>query len=331
MNGLLKCTVLFCSLFFSGLTAHAEANVDNPNQPNVAATDEALQSMTVTMRDAGYTIGDTLDMVATFTLPENLSIDKESLPLVGRVKHWLDIQSLDMQQDKQQVTIQIKWQLFATVEMAQQIKTPEIVLKTTGKKPLEVIIPQQAFYYSPVLPMPPIKDIERRPDLTPPNFDERPALMKFAACLGLLLTLGLAWLWLKDLLPGLPSAPGPMTLLSRQLKPKSTHFTADELRHIHTALNSSAGMSLYPNNLTQLFSAAPYFDGEQEAVTAFFDASWAQFYRQQEEATEAVDVSNHLGWIKRVAMAERLFRRQPKRKSNAQLNFQSNLQQTVKL
>lgn len=318
MSNLFKRIVMCCCLLGWCLLANAELAKIPAAEPTA---ETVANNMTVSMRDSGYTMGDTLDMTATFTLPVGHEIDEESLPLVGRVNYWLDIQSLDFQskdmQQEQQVKLHIKWQLFATVEMAQQIKTPEIVLKTTGEKPQKIIIPQQAFYYSPVLPMPPLKDIDRHPDLTPPDFDTAQPLKKLSLCLGLFVIAGLAWLWLKDLLPGLPRAAGPMTQLARQLKSKSTHFTTAQLRDIHTALNKSAGVSLYPNNLSQLSQNAPYFAGEQENVTQFFNQSWAQFYRNEETVTgsvetKGVETTAHLSWIKRVAMAERLFRRQPK-------------------
>jgi len=267
-------------------------------------------NLTVSMRDSGYTIGDSIDMAVTFRLPAQHQIDEDSLPLIGRVNHWLDIQSLDFSQDKQQARLHIQWQLFATVEMSQQLKTPEIVLKTNGENPQKITIPQQSFYYSSVLPMPPLKGMKRRADLTPPAFDERQPLIRFGLCFALFSLAGLTWLWLKDLLPWLPRAAGPMTQLSRRLKEGAEHFTTAQLRDIHTALNTSAGVSLYPNNLSQLFFNAPYFDGEQQNIQSFFDLSWQQFYRNEAVSMQPVEMASHLAWIKRVAMAERLFRSQ---------------------
>lgn len=307
MNSLLKCFIICYCMVWALMASAEDAVGDMPEKA-------AQNNVTVTMRDTGYTIGDTIDMVATFTLPRNHFIDEESLPLVGRVNHWLDIQSLDFSQDARRAKLHIKWQLFATVEIAQQLNTPQVVLKTSGENPQTITIPQQAFYYSPVLPMPLLKDISRRVDLTPPDFDEVQPLVHLSYCLVVLLIVGLAWLWLKDMLPWLPYEAGPMTKLSRQLKVQSTHFTQTQLRDIHAALNNSAGVSLYPHNLSQLFMHAPYFDGEQHNIKLFFDQSWQQFYRNEVVEAEAVEVLHHLAWIKRAAVAERLFRRQQKAK-----------------
>lgn len=260
----------------------------------------------VTMRDSGYTMGDKIEMDALFTLPVNQTIDEGSLPLVGHIKPWLDIQAIRLTQHKQQVQLHVTWQLFATVEIAQRLKTPEIVLKTKGKVPQTIIIPQQAFYYSPVLPMPPLNDIKRRPNQLPPAFDTRQPLFFLAVCMALFFVCAVAWLWLKDLLPWLPYQPGPMMRLARQLKKQSTAFSLAQLRDIHAALNQSAGMSLYPENVSQLFKRAPYFACEETNVTQFFYQSWSIFYPDNQSAPPMIDVPHTIQWIQHVALAERI-------------------------
>jgi hypothetical protein len=287
--------IMCCCFFFWCILAYAET---------------AVNHMTISMRDSGYTIGDSIEMTATFTLPTNQSIDEESLPLVGRVNPWLDIQTIDVKQYQQRVRLHIKWQLFATVEIAQKLKTPELELKTRGETPQKIIIPQQTFYYSPVLPMPPLENINRRDNLTPPYFDTTKPLICLSFCVVLFFIFGLSWLWFKDLLPWFPRTIGPMTKLARQLKPQSNFFTLTQLYDVHAALNKSAGVSLYPDNLSQLFHHAPYFDCVQRNVTLFFNQSWPQFYCNKETAVERIEMASNLVWIKRVAMAERVFRRQ---------------------
>lgn len=269
----------------------------------------------VHMRDSGYTMGDTIAMTATFTLKQHQTIDEDSLPLAGRVKPWLDIQTIHLAQsvkhDQKQVKLTVNWQIFATVEIAQQLKTPEIILKTLGEQAEHITIPAQSFYYSPVFPLPPLKALERRANLTPPSDDATWPRFYFSVCLVLFTLCAFVWLWLKDLLPWLPYQPGPMTKLLRQLNvhKHATRFSQAQLRGIHTALNQSASVSLYPDNLLQLFSHAPYFKHEKKAVTAFFHQSWQVFYADKSGAENAVNVADTLRWIRQVALAERLFKR----------------------
>lgn len=288
-------TVIFFYCLCFGWLVHAEISITD---------------MAVTMRDSGYTLGDKMQMVATFTLPIQQTIDEESLPLVGRINPWLDIQAIQLKQYKQQVQLNVTWQLFASVEIAQPLKTPEIILKTVGKKPQTVIIPAQTFYYSPVLPMPPLKDIKRRTNLVPPNVDTAKPLLYFSVCSGLFLLSSLVWLWIKDYLPWFPFQSGPMIRLSRQLRLQSTGLSLAQLREVHAALNQCAGMSLYPNNLSQLFHHAPYFAHEEVNVTQFFNQSWALFYANKLVAQPAIDLKATQQWVQRVAIAERLFSRQ---------------------
>jgi hypothetical protein len=260
----------------------------------------------VTMRDSGYTMGDKIEMTALFTLPANQTIDEGSLPLVGHIKPWLDIQAIAFIQNKQDVRLHVTWQLFATVEIAQQLKTPEIVLKTKGKTPQAIIIPQQAFYYSPVLPMPPLNNIKRRPNRLPAAFDTSQPLVFLAVCMGLFFICALGWLWIKDLLPWLPYQPGPMMRLASKLKKQSTALTLSQLRDIHTALNQCAGISLYPENLSQLFKRAPYFACEETNITQFFHQSWSVFYPDKQSPPPIIDVAHTIEWIQHVALSERI-------------------------
>jgi len=282
----------------------------------VVQAEDSVNDMVITMRDSGYTLGDKMQMTAIFTLPAHQTIDEENLPLLGRVNPWLDIQALDIKQHKQRVQVNVTWQIFATVEIAQPLKTPEIILKTASKEPQTIIIPAQTFYYSPVLPMPPLKDIKRRANLVPPIVDTAKQLFYFSACCGLFLFCGLLWLWLTDSLPWIPFQPKPMTKLVRQLKSQSTGLTRSQLREIHAALNQCAGVSLYPDNLSQLFHRAPYFANEEASVTQFFNQSWSQFYADKPSAQPTIDLKATQQWVQRVAIAERLFgRRVSTRKS----------------
>jgi len=289
---------------------------------------ETVVKVNVSMRDNGYTMGDFIRMQVNLTLKDQQKIDPDSLPLVGRVKPWLDLNSLSIKTLGNKTSIEITWQIFATVEIAQQLKTPEIIIKTLEKKPQNISIPAQSFFYSPVLAYP-LGDVKRRADLPPLRFDEqRPKQWTFIL-LGLAILTGFIWCWLKDRLPWLPYSPGPLTQLARRLNgwPASQYpytlqgngLDVDYLRDIHRALNASAGESLYPHTLQKLFIKAPYLEAEKIAISVFFHASWQQFYATTSFKNEAhkefeIDPKTTLAWIQNVALAERLFRRNMRKK-----------------
>lgn len=265
--------------------------------------------MTVSMRDHGYTLGDKVAMQVQFTLAEGQQINPESLPLIGQVKPWLDIAKVDFKQTKSQVDLTIVWQLFGTVEMAQQLKTPKIVLNTQSQPAQQIEIPQQAFYYSPVLPLPPLKHVQRMENVQPPLFDAGKPLLGLVVCAALFVLSALLWAWVKDYLPWLPFKAGPMTKLARKLKAKRQNQYCDlsTLRAVHTALNEAAGVSLYANDLEPLIAKAPYFAAIQTELATFFEDSWQQFYTDVPAPTVTYDSVE--AWVQQVAIAERLFRR----------------------
>ncbi len=108
-----------------------------------------------------------------------------------------------------------------------------------------------------------------------------------------------------------PRNPGSITQLLRQLSKagvaQESNFSAADLRTIHKSLANSAGQSLYPNTLDNLFERAPYLSAEKLSITQFFNASWQSFFASG-STSSTVNVAETLAWIKRAAMAERLFR-----------------------
>ncbi|PPC88560.1 MAG: hypothetical protein CTY37_00720 [Methylotenera sp.] len=274
----------------------------------------AEPKVVVNMRDSGYTMGDLMEMQVHITLPKNQHLDPDSLPLEGRVKPWLDLRKLSMQANDEKIKLSFTWQLFATVEIAQALKLPEIVLKTLpiqGKAQV-ITIPAQAFQYSPVFAYP-IGKHQRRADLPPIKFDEKTPLSIALASFTLAILLGLLWAWTQDLLAWLPHKPGPLTQLARQLKRQQLQtLQTQDLQHIHAALNATAGVTLYPNNLVVLFEKASYLLPQQLAISQFFNASWQQFYGHQSAVhtiSGSIDKNATLVWVNQAALSERLFRR----------------------
>lgn len=260
----------------------------------------------VSMRDSGYTMGELLHMRAEVPLPSGAKLDEDSLPLVGRVKPWLDLRDIQWQQHGKLLTLDLTWQLFATVEIAQQLHTPEVVLKTADKTPLALVIAPQSFYYSPVLPHP-LKEVKRRANLPPFAFDEYTPRRAAFTCLALAIGLLLLWLWFKDRLPWLPYRPGPLTRLAREMRrwPQGELQPA-QLQAIHAALNQAAGQSLYPHTLPVLFERSPCLRSEEAAIRGFFMRSWQAIHQN---ASAQIQAEAARSWVQQAALAERLFRR----------------------
>ena len=223
----------------------------------------------VEMHHIAYTMGDLMPMHVTLTLPNEHTLDTDSLPLEGRMRPWLDLRSVQYTQHGQTLELSLVWQLFATVEIAQSLKTPEIQLKTKGTKPVVITIPAQPFYYAPSFAFP-LPEIKREQNLPPFLFDTHRPKMGFYLSLSFALLALFVWAWLKDLLPFFHLNQSPFTQLARQLnREHPSQLLPHHLKSVHAALNQSAGMSLYPNTLHQLFDNAPYLNAEKLLLLLF--------------------------------------------------------------
>jgi hypothetical protein len=285
----------------------------------------------VSMRDNGYTLGDSIAMHSDVYLGKDWAFDVNSLPLKGPVNNWLDLRDVQFSESKyadgvSKVSIDFVWQIFATVEQAQTLKIPVVQMQAlpagystndqSQGKPMVITIPAQDFKLSPVLPAT-INESQHRPHAPPLKFDVHTPLLLGILFLSLGLMSGLIWFWLQDRIAWWPRHPGPMTRLARSMKSLQTQrpiplaFDASQLRQIHAALASSAGESLYLNTLPYLFEKCPYLQLEKEAIDSFFFASWQLFYGiGQAEEVKPISIRETLNWIERAAVAERLFRRQ---------------------
>lgn len=287
--------VCFCLIFLAQSILAAEVNVH------------------VKMRNSGYTMGDFIEMHVEMTMPEYQSIDTESLPLEGRVKPWLDLHTIKTKIDNNKIYLDFTWQIFATVEIAQTLKLPEVVVKTmprtSNQKPINIVIPAQSFHYSPVFSYP-LGEVSRYPDLPPLRFDEKTPIIYASIFASLGLCCALAWAFLQDYLPWFPRHPGPMTQMARSLKRNvPAKLNTQNLCDIHAALNAVANITLYPQTIHYLFEKAPYLQPYEKVITEFFHASWAQFYDAQSTMQTEIDTNKVLSWIQQSAVSERLFRR----------------------
>lgn len=276
--------------------------------PYIAIAGHSSQ-VDVVMRDSGYRLGDYIHEQVTIKLPKHTKLDPESLPLTGYVKPWLDLAQLEFTQQGQTVQLSLTWQIFATVEIPQTLKTPELVLKTKEKPVQAIHVPAQSFYYSPVLPFP-LTETKRQSDLPPLKFNTRTPLAGMLLLGALSLGLFIAWLWLKDLLPW-PRNPGPMAKLARSIKRQSSQeLNTKYMQEIHQALNASAQQSLFPENLHRLFLQAPYLKAYQTEIEQWFTASWHAMYGHvpmHGHETAMRDMPLSLDWVAQAAYAERLY------------------------
>lgn len=246
------------------------------------------------MRDTGYVLGDRLEQRVDIRVPPGARLIAESLPRLGRVNNWLDLRELRIEPHHGSYTLQLSYQMFGAVESAMQLAVPPFTLRfddaAQAQTPATVTVAAQPFYQSPVLPAT-LGDADRVPRATlPPSriAGTRWPLTALASLIAsLLLALYLAWAY--DRLPWSPGKPGPLTLLYRDLRRRRA-LAADAawyrelLRQLHTALNRSAGQTLYLDNLPLLFLQAPHLQPLQSEFHSLFRHSRQVFYGATDES-----------------------------------------------
>ena len=300
----------FCQIFlvffiiFTVFTGHAFAATQQP-------------SVNVNMRNHGYTMGDEIHQKIQIYLPANESIDPQSLPLAGYINPWLDLKSVSFKQEGQTATLQLVWQIFATVEFTQVLKTPEIGLKNTASKSPKIFIPPQPFYYSAVLPQS-VVDIQRRQNLSPLVFDTfSPNLV--ASIFATLALIGfVVWWWLQDRFSWLPYSAGPMTKLARKLKGQLV-ISLHHAELVYETLNQCAGKNIYLNNEAAFFEHATYLKPYDTEIMDFLCKANQVIYNHDALGRGQSQPPQNLGasaWVQKAAMAERLFRRQKRQQKH---------------
>jgi mxaA protein len=257
--------------------------------PALAADAAALQPV-VSLRDSGYLLGDLVDEHVRVPLAADFELDRDSLPLPGRVAPWLELRQVrsEASADPRVLELVATFQVFAETEQAARVPIPAWKLRLrAGTQSQTVTIAERSFLLSPGLP-PTLTDEDRelKPSLPPQLLPRTGAIAGFA--LALIVACGCAayLLWVHDRLPFLPRSPGPFARLwrrwrRRQRRSLSAADTELLLRDWHAALNQAAGETLYASTLPRLFVRAPHLQALREPIEQAFAASWGFFYERR--------------------------------------------------
>ena len=254
-----------------------------------ARADESAAARDITvvpsLRDTGYMLGDLIEEQVAIDLPPSLSIERESLPLPGRVAPWLEVRAarLSPRDASGVVGLVVTYQIFAETESAARVPLPGFRLRARDGANIRTIdVPEQSFLLSPGLPaMLTDEDRELRPSLEPEPLPVAGDVLAALACLALATIAAGYLLWRYDKLPFLPRAPGPLARTWRRWRRRRDLSPEQEtllLRAVHAALSESAGGTLYPSTLELLFERAPFLAPLRERIERLFAWSWNRFY-----------------------------------------------------
>lgn len=263
-------------------------NADCPRADQAGA---GLATPIVTWRDSGYLLGDLLDEHVDITLPDGYRLDADSLPLPGRVAPWLEVRRaiVDPERHGGHENMTVTYQIFAEVEQATRVPIPAFKLRLRSNAgPQSVVVPEKSFLLSPALPASlSDEDRELKPSPPPQPLPRTGVVLALAASLAVALSCSVWLLWVHDRLPFLPRSPGPFARLWRRWRRRGRRgLPADQqaalLRDWHSALNETAGETVYASTLPRLFARAPFLAPLRARVEGAFWRSWQSFYGDRE-------------------------------------------------
>lgn len=263
----------------------------------------------VTLRDAGYLLGDLLEENVELRVPAGFALDEATLPAPGRVAPWLEVRGAraDAARPDGTVALTVTYQIFAEAEQVSRVPIPPFKLRITARSETrQVAVPEKSFLLSPALPATLTdEDRELKSSPAPKPLPVGRTLAALGASLIIALACAAWLLWVHDRLPFLPYAPGPFARLWRRWRRK--RLDAGErltvLREWHLALNEAAGETLYASTLPRLFERVAYLRPLQGRIEALFLQSWQAFYGTA--PTAGVATPDLIGVLREAAQRER--------------------------
>lgn len=256
-------------------------------------------------RDVGYTVGDVLTREITVTVKKPYVLVEESLPIVGYERRHkgqligIDLSNLGYRKESAKGAtvhhITLSYQVFTNNVVAKPAALPGEYLRilNTASKNNDVYryrIPSWNFAISPISVFGQVKvEADMSGYRGPLLLDAAPLQTRFNVLMAVLATALLALLYILGKHTWLPRMGGPFAKAYRSIT-KSTHTTENmqqAVTRLHEALNTSAGYSLFSNNLSAFLLKKPAFQHIQTELTQFFALSRRVFFEP--------DASNPLG------------------------------------
>lgn len=280
--------------FILSVSAFAAYAIDVPKLPDVKDGVVTIQTQEPE-RDVGYVVGDVLTRQITLTIKKPYSLVVESLPIVGLEKTYkglpigIDLKTITHSKkedgDKTTHQISLTYQVFTNSVVAKPAALPAEYLRLINIKNKEDLvkyrIPLWEFVISPLSVFGQIKvedDMSkfRGPLLLDSSLEKKrlKTLLAFLAIslLGLLYMLGKhAWL---------PRMGGPFAKSYREIRklPNTPQGIQQAVSSMHASLNTTAGNSLFSDNLEQFLSKKPAFNAMKTEMLQFFGLSNQVFF-----------------------------------------------------
>jgi len=258
--------------------------------------------------DVGYTVGDTLDRTLVFEVKKPYVLVKTTLPIVGYEHRFkgqvsgIELKSIthteEVGSDTNTYVVNLTYQIFTNNVVAKAVFLPAEKIKFSGNgKIYQYRVPEWGFRVSPIAIFGSVKieqDMSplRRPLLIDSTQDKQQ--LKYYS---ILLAIGLTGLlYILGARAWLPMMGKPFARAMRDIRklPKDSAGLQQAVGRIHQSFNSTAGVSVFSDNLDMFLAKNPGFTAIKPDIERFFALS-RQVYFDTQAPTEIG--SDPLQWL----------------------------------
>lgn len=293
---LCTCILYVCFLSFN-VTAYA---LDSESLPDVKTGVVSLRVKDPT-REVGYTVGDVLTRHLVITIKKPYKLIDESLPIVGYEKRYKgqtlgidlsDIKHSSKDNGKEVVhDLTLSYQVWTNKTVVKPGALPAeylhlINLESKGKEVVKYRIPSFEFNISPIARFGQIKiEDDMSKYQGPLLLDSTPEKQRLKILLTVLALSILGLIYMLGKYTWLPRMGGPFAKSYRQIHKLSKKSPANmpealqqAVSSMHSALNSTAGNSLFNDNLDDFLAKKPAFKAIKTELQQFFTLSNQVFF-----------------------------------------------------
>lgn len=226
-------------------------------------------------RGYGWWLGDELVQRIRIELPEDLTLDKASLPRPRAADYWLDLREITTEESPGVIEVTLRWQNFYSALEPNMREVPPSPLRFSDGS--EAALPGFEFVTSPIRPL----RAHSSPDQlqADPKFhlvDPVPNRIALAGTLFLFVSALVAVAWHQAWGPFRASPARPFTRAARIMA--GLDDVAAQRRHLHRAFDAAFGRVLISSDLPAFLSARPEFTPVADRLQKFFSASDAAFF-----------------------------------------------------
>jgi mxaA protein len=246
-----------------------------------------VQLDVATPRDSGYVIGDKITHHIALAPDGNYRLDAGSLPAAGRIDQWLELHPPRVETHGRCSEIDLTYQLINVPDTTRTLVVPRQTLYIAdGERRVPLFVPEWSFTVAPIVPASQRGAAARynlRPERLPPSLDVASGTWRLAVFAALWLAVT-GWLaWLQWGVPWRARRARPFTQALRCLRrmrrePWDPDRQREALRVMQAALDRTAGCTLLPSNVDELFRARPALEPQRAPIATLLEQSRQLFF-----------------------------------------------------